>query len=176
MKRAFTLVEILIVLAIAAIITAILVPVFAASKTKAKETVSASNMKQIHMAIEMYRQDSDGSAFGSMEAMGLPSKLADLPGVLNLTPPLAPKSFIYYYYPVSSKIDQRHPSWAEYSQEKGDQTVLLTDLWFTPGILARGPRYFDDFDQVRYQIGITLGGNIRRKTASGNLGLDWWDR
>lgn len=175
--KGFTLVEIIVVIAIAAVIAAILVPVYASGKTKAKETASISNMHQLYLALELYRQDADGATFGSMEAMGLPDRLSILPGdVGKLTPPLAPKPYHYYYYPVAKDIDQRRPSWAQYTLEKGDQTVILTDLWFTPGILGRAPKYYQDFDLVRYQIGITLGGNIRRKTASGNLGLDWWDR
>jgi len=56
-RRGFTLIELLIVITIIAIIAAILMPVFAQAREKARQTVCASNLKQIGMAIAMYLQD-----------------------------------------------------------------------------------------------------------------------
>ncbi|HWD41579.1 MAG TPA: prepilin-type N-terminal cleavage/methylation domain-containing protein [Fimbriimonas sp.] len=60
MKRAFTLIELLVVIAIIAILAAILFPVFAQAKEAAKKTSCLSNMKQIDLAMVMYRNDNDG--------------------------------------------------------------------------------------------------------------------
>lgn len=57
---AFTLVELLTVIAIIALLAAILFPVFAAVRGKARQTVCVSNLKQIGMGIQMYAQDYDG--------------------------------------------------------------------------------------------------------------------
>src|SRR5437870_1111619 len=59
-KRAFTLIELLVVIAIITILAAILFPVFAQAREKARATSCLSNMKQIALASRMYAQDYDG--------------------------------------------------------------------------------------------------------------------
>ena len=59
MKKAFTLLETLIVIAILAIIAAFLFPVFAESKASAKNTQDLSNQKQLGMALVLYTNDND---------------------------------------------------------------------------------------------------------------------
>jgi len=63
MKRAFTLIEILVVIAIIAVLAAILFPVFSSAKAAAKQTTCLSNMNQIGMALVMYDTDNDGQIF-----------------------------------------------------------------------------------------------------------------
>jgi len=57
--RGFTLIEILVVIAIIALLAAILFPVFSAAREKARQSTCASNMKQIGVGITMYSQDYD---------------------------------------------------------------------------------------------------------------------
>ncbi len=59
MRRAFTLIELLLVLAIIAILTAILLPVFARVRSQARRTACVSQLKQLGLATAMYRQDYD---------------------------------------------------------------------------------------------------------------------
>ncbi|HEX5323127.1 MAG TPA: type II secretion system protein, partial [Capsulimonadaceae bacterium] len=56
----FTLVEILVVAGVIAILLAILLPVFAHAREKARQSTCAGNLKQIGLAISMYSQDYDG--------------------------------------------------------------------------------------------------------------------
>jgi prepilin-type N-terminal cleavage/methylation domain-containing protein len=58
-KRAFTLLELLVVIAIIAILAAILFPVFAQAKEAAKKTTCASNLKQMGIAMFLYQSDHD---------------------------------------------------------------------------------------------------------------------
>ena len=60
-NKAFTLIELLIVIAIIAILSAILFPVFATAREKARQTACASNEKQIGLGLMQYVQDNDKS-------------------------------------------------------------------------------------------------------------------
>jgi prepilin-type N-terminal cleavage/methylation domain-containing protein/prepilin-type processing-associated H-X9-DG protein len=58
-RRAFTLIELLIVIAIIAILAAILFPVFARARENARRASCQSNLKQIGLASMQYSQDYD---------------------------------------------------------------------------------------------------------------------
>lgn len=58
--RAFTLVEMLIVLGIIAVLTAIAFPVFNSVRRRSYQTTCASNLKQLGLAVNLYTQDYDG--------------------------------------------------------------------------------------------------------------------
>ena len=58
-SKAFTLIELLIVIAIIAILAAILFPVFSQAKAAAKKTVCLANGNQIGLALMMYLNDYD---------------------------------------------------------------------------------------------------------------------
>lgn len=58
-KFAFTLIEVLTIIVLISTLLAILMPVFSQVRRKSYQTVCASNMRQIGMAISMYAQDND---------------------------------------------------------------------------------------------------------------------
>lgn len=60
-RLGFTLIEILVVISIIAILTAILLPVFASIRHRARMTACASNLHQISLALHQYAADSDGN-------------------------------------------------------------------------------------------------------------------
>jgi len=57
--QGFTLIEMLVVLAILAVLAAILFPTFAAVRGNARRTVCLSNLRQLGLAIYSYAQDND---------------------------------------------------------------------------------------------------------------------
>lgn len=63
MKRwkGFTLIELMVVVAIIAVLAAILFPVFAQTLEKARQTNCASNLRQIGQALSMYANDFDNT-------------------------------------------------------------------------------------------------------------------
>ena len=62
-RRGFTLIELLVVIAIISILAAILFPVFAQAREKARAIACMSNMKQIGLGVQMYIQDNDERLF-----------------------------------------------------------------------------------------------------------------
>ena len=62
-RRGFTLIELLVVIAIISILAAILFPVFAQAREKARQASCESNMRQIGMAAHMYMDDNDGALY-----------------------------------------------------------------------------------------------------------------
>jgi prepilin-type N-terminal cleavage/methylation domain-containing protein len=120
-RSAFTLIELLIVIAIIAILAAILFPVFARAREKARQVTCVSNLKQLGTAQMMYVQDYDEtlmmaqsgsfrwpqllSAYVKMRAFVFcPSARYSLPiaGTLTyqdtITDPVGPSGFNDYYY------------------------------------------------------------------------------
>ena len=59
-KCAFTLIELLVVISIIALLVSILMPALANARTQARRIASASNMRQIGIALEMYAEDNRG--------------------------------------------------------------------------------------------------------------------
>src|SRR5580700_7514015 len=55
----FTLVELLVVVAIIAVLAALLFPVFSSARRQAWQTTCVSNQRQIGMALALYEQDFD---------------------------------------------------------------------------------------------------------------------
>lgn len=60
-RNGFTLIEWLIAVGIAAIIAAILLPVFASARERGRKTVCQSNLRQLSLAMEQYVQDNNGA-------------------------------------------------------------------------------------------------------------------
>ncbi len=59
-KHGFTLIELLVVITIITLLVSILMPGLANAKLQAKRVVSANNMRQIGIALEMYAADNRG--------------------------------------------------------------------------------------------------------------------
>lgn len=58
-RHAFTLLELLVVLALIALLASLLLPVFANARERARQASCASNLRQLGAAFLMYAQDSD---------------------------------------------------------------------------------------------------------------------
>jgi prepilin-type N-terminal cleavage/methylation domain-containing protein len=62
-RTGFTLMELLIVIAIIALLSALLLPALSRGREKARQTVCIGNLRQLGLAARMYWDDHDGRAF-----------------------------------------------------------------------------------------------------------------
>src|SRR5688572_271338 len=116
-KRGFTLIEILVVIAIIAILAAIIFPVFAASREKARSTACLSNLRQLGNGYMLYVQDHD-------ELFPLNAQAPTRPGIRA------------YYSPpnlVASRSTPQHVAW--YSTQGPNAVYPYTrsyEIWACP--------------------------------------------
>ena len=166
--RAFTLIEVLSVIAIVAFLAALLFPVVKKAKERAKTTASMSNLRQIYVALQLYALDSEPNATsGTASDMGIPP--SDMMLVYNpaLFPntegiwksacdhhPLAPESFTNYsYYPAN---DGTFPA---YSRKYKGSAIWLTDFNCNPASVD----IYADFEE-KFAIGLRADGSITTRT------------
>lgn len=97
MKQAFTLIELLIVVAIIAILAAIAVPNFLEAQTRAKNSAARADMRSLATAIESYFVDHNKYAWciggGYNPQTGVPTVYYGVPSPELTTPsPIVPLS------------------------------------------------------------------------------------
>ncbi len=82
-RKGFTLVELLVVIAVVAILSSILMPVFGRARAAARSTACVSNLRQIGQAFAMYAQDWEGSLPSAMPyAVVAPEGRAWMPALM----------------------------------------------------------------------------------------------
>lgn len=79
-KKGFTLLELLLVLAILAILIAIAIPVYKGQKEKAAITAHNANVRVLETAVESYRQDNSGNLPVDLEKL-VPDYIKSIPKV-----------------------------------------------------------------------------------------------
>ena len=106
-KKGFTLVELMIVIAIIAILASIIMPKMGNSRTKAQLTACKGNLKHLSIALEMYSNDNRGAYTpGSPTTWNYPTYLVN--GGYLKTEPLCPLGNRYY-------IRQDYPAWRQHT-------------------------------------------------------------
>ena len=175
-RRAFSLIEILICIAIIALVAAIAFPVFARAKQSAKETKTRSNLRQLGVLVNLYREDyGGGSPIGTPDVMALP------PGAVftdlrmkyanGLRAPQRGPMFPFfdYFYYVPGQGGNAWDNWESYSQSVDGQVVLVGDFTFNSKT---------DMDMVAYPklgFGVFIDTSVKtRRKADFPLLPTWW--
>lgn len=102
MKRGFSLIEILVVIAIIAILTTLLLPNYIESRQRAKDIQRKSDLKQLQTALELYKQNQNPQVYPDT-IPNLPCTAWSLSGVIYMNKvPKEPSSNcsspLKYYY------------------------------------------------------------------------------
>ena len=126
-SRAFTLVELLVVIGIIALLISILMPALGQARRKAQAVMCMSNERQIYMALQMFAQDNKGQ---------LPQPY--LVGQLSMTSPTDPATPTKW--PNGTEV-ARTLAWAQRAPGAAGHIDLRDDaayLWrYIPGEKAR---------------------------------------
>ncbi len=91
-KSGFTLIEILVVIAIISILAAILFPVFARARENARRASCLSNLKQLGLGVQMYTQDYDERMPPAYQYNGAPGDTTQLYSWMALIMPYVKSS------------------------------------------------------------------------------------
>lgn len=174
-RQAFTLIELLIVIAIIAVLAALLFPVMTKAKDKAQETRCVSNLKQMGMAVNIYRADHDGTDTpGTPYEMGFPvDHRAAKAYPLNELLCRGTQGYAVMFGPFSPAapgLEELHQGWKLMVEKLGSATPMFVDPHHN-----LGPS--EGAWSVRRAIAVRLDGSVRPRTGRYGPGPDyhtWW--
>lgn len=186
-RRAVTLVEVLVVMAITLVLLAILTPVFQSVRKQAHKTSCASNMRQLWLAVSLYREQWGGvDSPAPSYQMGLPrtpsaafGKGAIFTKHYNPLPcrgqhAQRPEEGLQGYHhlyppPFGDLADERlQPSWVAFVERLGDATPLVFDANHQPR------RYSSRMDLWHVEAISLSGSHMKRKRRGEPNLLSWW--
>ena len=128
MKRSFTLIELLIVVAIIGILAAIAVPNFLNAQLRAKVANAQADMKALSSALEMYRMDNNHYPYWVDSSGTLVNPLPRR--FYPLTTPIAYISSVpqdpFIYGPPGARIDEsQHEAYTTYDYVESGSTIRV---------------------------------------------------
>lgn len=186
MRRGITLIEILVVIAIAAIVMAIATPAFVAARRSGQATSSLEIMRQLHLGTKLYQMDHGGDGrYGDLPEMGLFSArsteaMASVspthsiflasPCGLNRSWFNEPGTLVFHYV---YRPGIGGPNFAQISTRYRENMLL----WYDVNCDEPGTPVYNPYVQ-HFGIGLLLSGQAVRKRAKGRMDFDdaWWTR
>jgi len=185
--KAFTLTEVVVVVAIIGVVAAITFPIVTSMKKSAKITKTLQNLRSLHAGAMLYQADYQGASVGTIEEMGLPDSFGTtrpLPhgggyikpwyaGVKTVFNPAPNNDYTPFLIP--SKVDGLQPTWAECTKAKGDACIMYWDR-FEAGWDSYTGYLIANVGHFRKRLhGIALAGNIVTRDAKGEpISQSWW--
>lgn len=184
MRKGITLIETLVCIAIIAILAGILTPVFARARYAAKIESSVSNLRQLHLATSLYRNDYGNGEGFTPAAKSLPPDLFVLTAKefqsVRVSPcgvhpdnsrnTLAKDYFSYTYWHGIDNNDENRLDYANHTRKLGEDFVLFTDSDCNERTEPLWSAHF-----VHFGLGIRLNGQAFRARRLGDIGrLEWW--
>ncbi|HRF58475.1 MAG TPA: prepilin-type N-terminal cleavage/methylation domain-containing protein [Fimbriimonadaceae bacterium] len=176
--RGVTLLEVLTVCAVLAALAAIAYPILAQVKERARQTGCESNLRQIGVALQVYRSDYGGDGrYGDPIEMGLPlsydaaNRHAMLPAKEVWICPRYPEAAMSYYLFYTYHPDTRRwDDFRRFSLEYESRTPLLYDPKHTDQRHIYSPFY------PNRMIGLLESGQVVNRVRTGDwLHPRWWN-
>ena len=99
MARAFTLIELIVVLAIIAILMSMIYPMYMSMSERAKATKDMSNLRQIGLATQLYMNDNGGVLFSTTGSW--------MSQLYNADPPPSPPKYLSSWGVFVSPFDRQ---------------------------------------------------------------------
>jgi prepilin-type N-terminal cleavage/methylation domain-containing protein len=174
MKRAFTLIEMLSVIAIIGLVATITYPALFSAMTSAKIGRSVENLHQLHVAHELYRADDPQ---GGLTTVGYPPNglktLIQLKLVSNAQIHTGgrwildgiPNSDVYaQLYPVIDSPTSDVNLWLSTLSERGESLPFLLDLTFNDSDHSN-----QDLLRSKFGVAVYMDGSIHRQRRRGDL-------
>ena len=176
MRRAVTLVELMVVVAILVFLAAIVFPVGVRSIHRAKVTSSLSKCRQMHLATMIYRTDHDGDGrYGDIGTMGLPPPAFVLLNRFGL--PEAMMQSACGNHPSEERSVLNIIYKPVYSRLFADEAMVFREnvvLYFDMNCSDASTTIRNPFES-KLGIGVLLSGQatVRRKPGDYRL-ASWW--
>ncbi len=178
-KRGWSLIEILIVIVVIIVIAAISSAALAQAQNSSKSAVISSNLKQVGLAVELYRSE-NGFSFAES---GLPSEMGvPDPGYLKfeiIHPLLAnwphkKESDHIWTVELNYSYDDASPeftaAWLRHTSSTDGNPVIVKDLYFSDATGSSDP-----YGHYR-GVGLRLDSSLMAKNGYGDPFIsDWWD-
>lgn len=177
----FTLPELIVVIAIIVTVSSIVYPTIISARRSASEVRCISNLRQLYVALELYRENWQGSAVGTPSQMGLPPawwRLAEFsPQKLTcagLDPTNCDGNAGYYAFfpPALPELytESQHLAWSTYVQRFQSESVLFVDANHAYACPVT------EYSTGR-AIGVRLNGSAKLRVRFGdplNPTRSWW--
>lgn len=170
-----TLIELLVVIGIIAVLAGILWVVLAPGRERAWLLHCVNNFKQIHLALEAYRQDWDGvdvDVANSFEDLGLPPNPSRLIGRWPYMEEIwligsreiwwCPKGGRYYGYQVSFNPRTRKILESAFRKRRGEYPIIY-DRYHNPPIRVLAQKARQNEDASLRVIVLRLNGKVEVK-------------
>ena len=176
-RRAFTLVELLVVIGIIALLSAILFPVFAHVREAARQTVAISNIRQCGIALKMYMEDNNPDLLPTTEAARVILKNAPTcdPGdywrASCDAPAISPMIGSFAYAGDISPYNK--PGVWEWYRKLGNQSpTLLMSIFHTGQHIPKFTGTFENFkDCINNEAGCRMPTTVIRMRLDGSAAV-----
>jgi len=174
LQRAFTLIEMLAVIAIIALIATISYPALFTAIASAKITRSVENLRQLHLAHELYRADDPE---GGISTIGYPPEGIKTLLQLHMVTESqihtggqwilsgVTRSDVYtQLYPVVGSSAPELAIWLATLAERGENLPILVDLTFNDSDHRN-----EDLLRTKFGLAVYMDGSIHRQRRRGDL-------
>ena len=175
MKRAFTLVEICVVLVIVAILAGLIAPALRSGLLASKKTSTSNKLRQLYYATTIYREEHNGGGkFGDLAAMGLPSAMYVYFDRFKLPKESIESSCGAHPYWASSIGDNKVPQIYYFPGEGGREFEAAAQKWGERLVLYFDVQCNDPSINIsnpftkKFGLGILFDGSLVRPYQDGD--------